>query len=1017
MIPVPSSVKRLPLLAALLGALLLVPRSAAAQEGAIAGQVVDASNAQPLSGVQVFLPDHDLGVLTGQDGQYRITGVPAGEVRVRARLIGYRQVGRTVQVTAGETTALDFELPVSAVSLQDVVVTATGQRERRELGNAVSTIDASETVQNQNPQTFSNLLQGNSPGVTIQQSSGSIGTASTLKIRGNSSIGLSQTPIVYVDGARINNNNTEGAEVGGQETSRLNDLSPEDIESVEVIKGPAAATLYGTEASAGVIRITTKQGAAGQPTRYTFRAQQGTTYDVTDWWSMAFNPQSFFGIGKDTIYTQSLMEGTRFGDPFRFGHLQTWAANIRGGTEGVGYYFSGEFRNDQGNMPANQVDNYNARANINVDPGEKVDISLSSSFISQFINLPENDNNLFGISSVALGSPWWGPITRPDPNTGGAPVETCMLAFEASRDFGAPLADVTSGDALGGDFACEPGLPFFGGNTFETIFTQFNEEQVERFIGSANFTWQPFDRFTARFTAGYDEANSSLDEIIPVDPERPFGDDSDGYIEKESRVERNISLEATSTLEIPVTDDFRTTTTVGAQWFDEITDWQQVIGREFPAGSPAVNNSVENEGDDFFVETKTIGVFVQEEFAWRDRLFVTPGVRFDDNSAFGENLGIQEYFQVNGSYVVSDEEWFTDFFDEFRLRAAWGESGKQPGSNDALFLLETNPVARGGTDVQGVSADQPGNQELKPERGSEWEGGFDATFLQSRLILEFTYYNQTTNDAIVPRELAPSVGFPEERFVNISEIKNEGIEVALNATAAEREDFRWDWRVNFSTNSNEITELPAPLNVPGDLAGIQQHREGLPFASYIDPVVSFEGGEVVVSDTAEFLGQPTPEWEGSVSTTMNFFRHISLFAQLDFQGGHQLLNATEELNCGLFTCIGLFERTEPGGELTERAQIVTEARRIGSISPYVSDADFAKLRTVSMRFDIPRNWIDFLGVQDLSLNLTGENLMSWDSYQGTDPEVNVAGSDDANRAQFLSLPVGRRLTGSLRVTF
>lgn len=997
-------------------AVLLLSAPSDAQQGAIAGQVTDASTAEPLSGVQVFVPDSEIGTLTDAEGRYRLTGVPPGEVPVRARLLGYRQTTRTVTVTAGETATLNFRLPVSAVALQEVVVTATGERARRELGNAVSTIDAAQTVERQNSSSFTDILRGNSPGVTIQQSSGSIGTASTFKIRGNSSIGLSQTPIVYVDGTRINNNNQEGGEVGGQAISRLDDLNPEDIESVEVIKGPAAATLYGTEASAGVVRITTKQGAAGQTTRYNFRVEQGTNYDVTEWWSMAFNPDLFFGVGKDTVYVQSLLEGTRLGDPFRFGHLQTYGANARGGTEGVGFFISGEFRNDEGNMPRNRVEGYNARANFSIDPDDEVDISISTGYTSKFTELPENDNNLFGISSVALGQPWWGPLTRPDPNTGGEPQETCMIAYETAREFGIPLAEVTENGAFGSDFfACGPEKPFFRRNNFETIFTQFNEEQVERFIGSGTVTWTPIDQLVNRVTVGYDEASSSLDEIIPVDPERPFGDASEGFIEKESRLERNITLEATSRLALPLTDEIQSETTVGAQWFDDVTDWQQVIGRQFPPGSPAVNNSVENEGDDFFERTRTFGLFVQEELSWRDRVYLTPGVRFDDNSAFGENLGIQEYFQVNGSYVMSDEAWFPEFFDQFRLRAAWGESGKQPGPNDALFLLETTPVTRQAADVRGVTADRPGNPDLKPEKGTEWEAGFEGIVLDGRLSAEFTYYDQTTEDAIVQRPLAPSRGFPGERFVNISELKNRGVEVGLNATAVDRADFVWDWRVNFSTNDNEVTELEAPI-LFGLGGSSQRHQEGFPFGSYMVRTVSVEGGEVVVSDTAEFHGHPTPEWEGSVSTTLSFFDHVTLFAQLDYQGGHQLFNGTEDLNCALFSCISLFEKG-PDGEPTDRADVVTEARAIGSQSPFIYDATFAKIRTVSLRLDVPRRWLGFLGIDDASLNLTGENLMAWDAYNGTDPEVNVAGSDEAVRAQFIGLPVGRRLTSSLQITF
>lgn len=1017
-----SSARTSLVLAAALGAALLsFPAVSLAQEGAIAGQVVDASNAQSLSGVQVFLPDHELGVLTGGDGTYRITGVPVGEVRVRARLIGYRQVTRTVQVSAGETTTLNFDLPVSAVSLQEVVVTATGQRERRELGNSFSSIDVAETVEEQSPTNFTNLLRGNSTGVTVQPSSGSVGTASTIKIRGNSSLGLSTTPIVYVDGARINNSNEVSANVGGQDISRLNDLNPEDIESIEVIKGPAAATLYGTEASSGVIRITTKQGLE-QDTEYSFRAEQGFNYDDTDWWNMVWNTARggldfglFFGTPavKDTVYVQSLMEGTRFGEPFRDGHMQSYAAQIRGGAEGLTYFLSGEFQNDEGNLPNNGVDRYNGRANFNLGASEKVDISVSSGFTSGFTKLPENDNNLFSVVGNALGSPWWGPMTRSDPNTsGGEPVETCFLAFEISRNFGVPLSDASE--------SCTPASPFFQ-STFEDLFKIRNEEQVERFIGSSTVTWRPVDLLTGRFTVGYDQASTKLEKISPVLPSDPFSDESDlGLIQQTDNLARTLTLEGNTSLNLALTDDLRSQTTVGLQWFDEISEVSFQEGRRFPAGSPAVGNSVERDANDNFTETKTLGVFLQEQISWRDRLFVTPGVRFDDNSAFGEGLGIQEYFQANASYVVSEEGWFPAFFEQFRVRAAWGESGQQPGTNDALTILAAPPVRREGEDVASVRANQLGNEELQPETGEEVEIGFDASVLDGRLGLDFTYYDQTTENAIVQRQLAPSRGFPSPRFVNIGEIVNSGIEVALDAIAVQREDLTWSWRANLTTNDNEVTELPEPI-----ILGAQRQQEGFPFASYFAPTVEIgPNDEVVVSDEEEFQGHPTPEWEGSLSTRISMFGAVTLFAQADYAAGHSLLNGTEDFNCGLFggggffgSCVGIFKLNDDDGTLTDEARVKQRAARVGSEAPFVYDNNFLKLRTVSLRFDIPRSWVGLFGAQSASVQLSGEELMTWTAYQGLDPEVNFAGSDETIRQQFIGLPPGRRFNATLRFTF
>jgi len=776
---------------------LAAPSPLPAQQGAVTGQVTNAQTLEPVSGAQVFVVDGQAGTLTDADGNYRLTGVPAGEVQIRVQVIGFQSQTRTVSVQAGQTATANFELQVSAVSLQDVVVTATGERLQRELGNAFSTIDAGERVENANPTDFTDLLSGNASGVTIQGGSGSIGTASTIKIRGNSSLGLSTTPIVYVDGARINNNNEVGAGVGGQDISRLNDLDPTNIESVDIIKGPAAATLYGTEASTGVIRITTKSGVEREP-RFTLRTDQGLQWDDTHWWSMAWNPtRGVVNIpgARDTTYVQSLMEGTRFGRPFRTGHTQSYSGNVSGGGGGVSYFVSGRVEDLEGNLPTNKVDNWQGRANASLSPTPELDIQFSSQFNSTFRELPENDNNLFGIVGNALGSPWRGPMTSEG-------TETCFLANELARAGFGNLSDLT-------DAECSESAPYFI-STFDKIFERFNQEQLERFIGSTSITWRPISQLRNRVTVGYDHAQSSLRSIVPVDPTRPFFSESEGLVEQTDRSEKSITLEATSALTLPITDELSSQTTAGFQWFDDLTEVSAIEGRRFPAGSPSVGNSVENEADDAYVETKTMGVFLQEQLSYANKLYFTPGVRLDDNSAFGANLGLEEYFQANASYVLSEEEWFPAVFDQFKARAAWGESGKQPGSNSALALLQTIAVRSGGSDLLGVSASQPPNDSLKPETGEEWEIGFDASLLNDRLGLTFTYYDQVTNNAIVQRPLAPSTGFPDERFVNVAEITNTGIEATLNATPVRREDFTWNANLSLSTNDTRSRSCPSP---------------------------------------------------------------------------------------------------------------------------------------------------------------------------------------------------------------
>ena len=989
-------------------ALVAAPALLEGQTGAVAGEVVDASQLQPVAGAQVFVPGTEIGTLTGEDGTYRLTGVPAGRAEVRVRLLGYRSASRTVRVRAEETSPLDFELQVSAVSLEEVVVTATGERRNRELGNAISTVDAAREMERKGSATVASLLQGESTGVTVRSNTGTAGAASTIRIRGNSSISLDNTPLVYVDGARIANGSPSSGQQG-QEFSRINDIRPEDIQSIEVVKGPAAATLYGTAAATGVIRITTKKGSAGR-SHVTLRGEYGANWDDTNYPPSLWTPRSFFGsAAKDTLYSLNILEAQ---EPFRTGDVGTAGASIRGGVDDVTYYASGEWTNEQGVTPNNTAESWNLRGNFSFRPYDFLDVSVSNGIISNFTALPDNDNNIFGYIPIALVAfPWTQPLTRDG-------IRTCPLNIEISRTLGVPLS------ALGFSGCAEN--PGFGGRTFEDLATRRNEESVNRYVGSATATLRPVDWLEGRFTAGYDEFTRRFRQIVPVDPGLIFGDQSRGFIQREDVTTQNLTLEGNVSATLDLTDDLRSSTTVGVQWANEQSETTLAIGRNFPAGSPSVGSSVTEEADDAFVEEKTLGVFLQERLSWRDRLFVTPGIRFDDNSAFGAETDVQDLKQVNASYVLSDESWFPELFETFRLRAAWGESAKQPGTNDALSLLEAVPVIDGGTEKSGILPLRPGNEQLKPETAEEWEGGFDATLLDGRLSLTLTYYDQTTRNAIVQKNLAPSKGFPDPQFTNIGEIVNDGFEASIDAAALDLPNLRWDWRVNFTTNDSEITELAEPIvfDFGNSSTNGQRHEEGRPFGAYVHQEV-FLGpdGTVQVGDSLTTTGQPTPEWEGSVSSTLTLFEHVTLFGLLDFMGGHQLFNNTAEFRCNFLgggvgggICPDLFQRSSEG-TFTDEARVKQVASSLFIESPFVEDADFARIRTVSLRLDAPRAWARMLRASSASLSLVLQNAGIFTGYGGLDPEANEFGDTNASRGEFLTQPPNRRFLATVSLSF
>jgi TonB-linked SusC/RagA family outer membrane protein len=1028
-------------------AALFAPVGVLAQTGGIQGVVTDAASARPVVDARIFVPGTSLSAFTDDEGRYVLEGLAAGEYLLRAERTGYATTDRSVLLPVGQTVTADFDLQVSALPLDALVVTATGVQRRRELGNAASSIQVADELRRAAPPNITGLLQGRATGVQVLTSSGSVGTASSLKIRGNGSIALGDTPLIYVDGSRVSNDLDSGPGVGGQGTSRLNDLNLDDIESIEIVKGPSAATLYGVEAAAGVIRITTKRGRAGG-SEWTFRSEWGASWDDTEWPSTVWNPRSFFGelldVSElfapgtitpgtffasipDTLYTVNLLSGAGgYAAPWRTGYEQTYGASLRGGSGTVTYFLSGEFRDLNGTLSNNESTQRSLRANFNLLPTPELDFSISTSYVNNRVLLPDSDNSTFGYIGVGmLGSAWGTPIERDDLTIGGA-FPTCPLAYEIQRAMSNGGVAPPRLDELSADNC--PLNPYFSERTFDDIGTLSNSQDVDRFTVSVTGQYRPVDFITAKATIGYDHFADQTAFLVPVDPDLPFGDSSRGLRGVGQSLNRLLTTDANVQAVYSITPDIRTTTTVGAQFFRQKAESTGGTGRYLPIGSGTVSGAVRTDAFEAVGETRTLGLFVEEQIGYRDRLFVTPAIRFDDSSAFGRNLGRAAYPRVMASYLISEESWFDglipgSFIESLRLRGAWGESGTQPAAFAALKLLNPRRVSLNGDDVSGLVLTGPGNPELKAERGQEIELGFEANLFAGRVGVDFTWFYGITKDAIVGKPLAPSTGYAAPIFTNIGELRNQGVELGLSGLILNRSNVRWDANLNASTVIGEITKLDEPIRygLGGDSQRLQQ---GYAFGSYFSRIYQVgTNGAVAASDSAVYLGQPTPNVEGSLATSVTLNGWITLYANVGFALGFQQFNSTEEFRCSFFgggdyggVCPELFEQTATGERTTE-ARIKAAASNDLEIAPWIEDGDFARLRTVSLRFELPRALLGRVGGSAGNFTISGENLLLFTGYSGLDPEVNFAGSDVTSRAEFFTLPPAKRVTGRLSISF
>ena len=982
-------------------ALALGPSSADAfQTGVVRGTVTNANTGAPLGQVRIMLDGTNRSTRTNDDGEYTLRGVPDGSITLLAIRIGYSSSRASLSVVAGIGQA-NFQLSTAVVSLDEIVVTATGEMRKREVANAVTIIDATAAIE-MAPTSLTSMIQGRAAGVQIINSSGTAGTSSTIRIRGSSSISLSNDPLLVVDGIRVESGrNSTGFGVGGQTISRMNDFNPEDIESIEIVKGPSAAALYGTAAANGVIIITTKRGRVGRPQWFVY-TEQGITQEVSNF------PNNYRGLDaagnscrlsqiaagdcvQAEIQTANPLE-SKTTAPFTTGRRQQYGVQVSGGSEEVQYYVSGEWEVEDGiyGLPQrtidsitdagtiipkhalnpNRVERASIRANLQANLGDKANLRISTGFVSSDIWLPQNDNNSFGmLPSGLLG-----------------------------------LTDSTRARNAWGFFVPE-----------EVFFVE-GRQALERFTGSGQLNYRPTTWLEMRGTAGIDFTNRRDIRFQATGTGPPSGTAQLGRRTSDATAIYRYTLDVGGTAQFDLSDAITSKTSIGVQYFRNNLEQIETTGEVFAPGSGSQKSASSQFIDEDFVESITLGVFIEQNIGFNDRLFLTAAIRGDDNSAFGQDFSFTVYPKLGASYTVIDRG--IGPIGDLRFRAAFGASGQQPGTNTATKFFTGTAITDAGGTQSGVTISNPGNLELKPERSEEIEAGFDATLFEGRLGIEGTYYRRTTTDALINRTLAPSIGLTSTRTENIGSTRNWGWEGIITAAIIEGRSFGWDMTLSGSTNDNVILELGEGVE---PIRGTNTHMEGFPLGAFFARKFTFDdtngdgiiaGSEITYGDTAEFLGYPRPRFEVSWFNSFSLGEHFRLSGLFDYRGGYKKWNLTESFRCNFNICQGL---NDPSMSLAEQARAQT--RRGGPTQAgFIEDGWFIKLREVSLTFTAPRNWARAFKMNRMNLVLTGRNLLTITDYTGLDPEVAGQTGNFSSR-DFLTQPQVRYWVARLNLHF
>jgi len=1001
--------------------------------GTVTGLVTDAGSHAPLVGATVRITGTQLGSQTGNDGHYTIRGVTPGAFSLQVNRIGYEAKNAAGTVAGGQTATVNVQLSQAAFSLQTVVTTVTGAQSKAEISNTVATVDVASKIAETPVTTTGQLLSGRASGVQVV-SQGASGAGSRIRIRGQSSLSLSNDPLIYVDGVRVNGQSSaQTTGTGGTTQSALDQISPEEIETIDVIKGPAAATLYGTQAANGVILITTKKGRSGT-TRWNVYSENGTLYDPQkgSYPDLYVSFDNSSGTPKTCLLTQQAA-GTCHIDstfshnvlndpvttPLANGNRAMYGLQLSGGVDRLQYFLSGDVEHEQGpyKMPdieinrlmaergttigadqiyPNALKSVNLRSNLNTQLGSKADISVSIGYVDRNVRTPQNEDNSDGLMVAAVGGSARTDLT-----------DSRGVALNGYRLF--PMGD---------------------------IFAQRQSFNTNRYITSMNARYYPLSWLNLRGNFGFDYSARNeqfLQEYNqgPLDSFRNATTNGDVISNRGEADVYTVDLGGTAT---GTRKGFTFKTSGGVQYFRDYRSYTRGEGQNLVPGQTTVSTASVRSTTQATVESITLGSYGEEVISYADRIFLTGGLRYDGNSAFGSSFKGVYYPKVGLSYLISDESFFPKInaLNSFRLRATYGSSGVQPGTTDALRYFTGAPVNVLGQEQAGVTLGALGNSNLKPEYSGEFEGGFDATMFQNKTSLELTYYNKKTKDALIQAPTAPSIGGTAGVngtngviVENLGSIRNQGLELTYNQKWIDNAQVGFETNLTGSINKNEILSLGEGIQpiFTGNRT-TQRNLPGYPLYGLWGNDITYNDAngdgiltksEVHVSDSLVFRGPSFPTHELAFSPRLELFhRKLAISTQFDHKDGMTKFYNTLRHRCqGGQNCQGLWD---PNASLETQAAAVADGA-YNVYSGMMFNGEFTRWRELAVSYELPERFASKIHASRAQIIGTGRNLHVWTAYPGIDPEAAAATNDVRGNEEYFATPPLRYFTVRLNLNF
>jgi TonB-linked SusC/RagA family outer membrane protein len=997
--------------------------------GTITGRVTDGASNSPLVSANVRIVGTTIGTQTGTDGRYTIHGVTPGTVDLQVNRIGYQAKHASVTVAAGQTATADVSLSQAAFSLATVVTTVTGAQSKASLSNTVATIDVGDKIAETPVTTTGELLSGRASGVQVV-SGGAVGSGSRIRIRGQSSLSLSNDPIIYVDGIRVNGSSAQTIGTGGSPPSALDNIAPEEIETIDVIKGPAAATLYGTQAANGVILITTKKGKAGAP-RWNAFSENGVLYDshkgnYPDLW-VAFDntlkpgtPQVCLLMQEavGTCHIDSTYHNNVLNDPLttplQTGNRAQYGLQVQGGATALQYFLSGDVEHDQGpyKMPTAEINRLvaergtsigddqiypnankqvNLRSNLTAELSSKANIAVQVGYVDSDIREPQNEDNSDGLMVDALGGSARSDLT-----------DARGVALNGYRLF--PMGD---------------------------IFAQRDNANLNRFINSLNAQYYPVSWLTTRANLGYDYSARN-ETFLQEYNQGPYNDTyrnatTNGYVRNDRNENDIYTVDLGATATTPF-KRFSSKLSGGVQYFHTFSSTTEGTGQNLPPGGTTTSAGAIRASTQATTESINLGSYGEEVLSYADRVFLTGGLRYDANSAFGESFSGVYYPKIGLSWLISDENWFPriDALNSFRLRGTYGTSGVQPGTTAALRYYTPRGADVNGSEQSSVSLGALGNPNLKPEYSGEFETGFDLTAFSSYSTFEFTYYNKHTKDALIAAPTSPSLGGSiSTEYENLGATRNQGYELTWNQKILDNSQVGAEIQMTGSINKNRILTLGQGITpIFTGNRSTQYNAPGYPLFglwgktyTYSDP--NGDGllavSDVKISDTAVFIGPTYPTHEFALNPRLELLhRKLAITAQFDHKDGMTKFYNTLRHRCAAGqNCPELFD---PNASLADQAAAIAD-NNYGVYTGMYYNGEFTRLRELAVSYQLPDKFAARIHSTRAMIVGTGRNLHVWTKYPGIDPEASVNTADDRGNEEYFSTPPLRYFTLRLQLAF